>query len=146
MDCESIRTISLHFGVCLPMNFTSIVCHQFLLARVDGLPIREGLYGSSGIKLSSRWRIEPVYLKTFPQRHPRSMQHYPKIAVADGEDRANLFARHTIHFAHGKNGTDFFRQFEEAMTRDLPEFGTMHHLIRLGFPFMRPVIVVPETD
>src|SRR5436189_6039129 len=81
----------------------------------------------------SRWRIEPVYLKTFPQRHPRSMQHYPKIAVADGEDRANLFARHTIHFAHGKNGTDFFRQFEEAMTHDLPEFGTMHHLIRLGF-------------
>src|SRR5438874_9356054 len=33
-------------------------------------------------------------------------------------------------------GTDFFRQFEEAMTHDLPEFGTMHHLIRLGFPFM----------
>ena len=56
------------------------------------------------------------------------MQHYPKIAVADGEDRANLFAGHSIHFAH-----------------HLPELGTMHHLIRLGFPFMRPVIVIPKT-
>ena len=51
IDCESIRTISLHLGVCLPMNFTSIVCHQFLLARTDGLPIGDGLYGSSGITL-----------------------------------------------------------------------------------------------
>jgi hypothetical protein len=51
MDCESIRTISLHFGVCLPMNFTSIVCHQFLRARTDGLPIGDGLYSLSGIKL-----------------------------------------------------------------------------------------------
>ena len=48
---ESIRTISRHLGVCLPMNFTSIVCHQFLRARTDGLPIGDGLYGSSGIKL-----------------------------------------------------------------------------------------------
>src|SRR5213078_1412595 len=32
------------------MNFTSIVCHQFLRARTDGLPIGDGLYGSSGIR------------------------------------------------------------------------------------------------
>ena len=74
------------------------------------------------------------------------MQHYPKFAVADGEDRANLFARHTIHFAHGKNGTDFFRQFREAVAHDLPELGPMHHLIRLGFPFMRPEVMIPKTD
>ena len=29
-----------------------MVCHQFLLAKTDGLPIGEGLYGSSGITLS----------------------------------------------------------------------------------------------
>src|SRR5438874_10733221 len=94
----------------------------------------------------SRWRVEPVDLKTFPQRHPRSMQHYPKIAVADGEGRANLFARHTIQFAHGKNGTDFLRQFREAVAHDLPELGPMHHLIRLGSPFMRPEAMLPQTD
>src|SRR5437773_7869640 len=97
-------------------------------------------------RCSSRWRIAPIHLKTFPQRHPRSMQHYPKIAVADREDRANLFTGHTIHFAHREDGTDFFRQFREAIAHDLPEFGTMHHLIRLGFPFMRPEVVIPKTD
>src|SRR6266480_7036529 len=101
MDCESIRTISLHFGVCWPMNFTSIVCHQFLLARVDGLPIGEGLYDSSGIKLF----LPLVYRTSLSQDIPAApsaldAQHYPKIAVADGEDRANLFAGHSIHFAH----------------------------------------------
>src|SRR5882757_3538182 len=94
---------------------------------------------------SSRWRIEPVHLKTFPQRHPRSMQHYPKIAVADGENRANLFAGHIIHFAHGKNGADFLRRSREAKAHHLPEFGAMHYLIRLGFPFMGPEVVVPKT-
>src|SRR5206468_4175275 len=95
---------------------------------------------------SSRWRIEPVDLKTFPQRHPRSMQHYPEIAIGDRQDRANLLARHIIHLPHGKNGADFFRRFREAIAHDLPEFGTMHHLIRLGFPFVRTEIMVPETD
>jgi len=51
IDCDKIRTISRHLGVCLPMNFTSIVCHQFLRARTDGLPIGDGLYGSPGITL-----------------------------------------------------------------------------------------------
>src|SRR5437762_208566 len=68
MDCESIRTISLHFGVCLPMNFTRIVCHQFLLARVDGLTIGEGLYGSSGIKLSPPAGVSNQFIS----RHSRS--------------------------------------------------------------------------
>src|SRR5436190_11737404 len=95
---------------------------------------------------SSCWRIEPVHLKTFPQRHPRSMQHYPKIAVADGEDRANLFAGHSIHFAHREYGTNSFRQFREAIAHDLPELGTMHHLIRLGFPFMRSEVMIPKAD
>ena len=36
---------------------------------------------------------------------------------------------HIIHFAH-----------------HLPELGTMHHLIRLGFPFMRPEVMIPKTD
>src|SRR5438045_6976446 len=94
----------------------------------------------------SRWCIEPVYLKTFPQRHPRSMQHYPKIAVADGEDRANLFAGHTIHFAHREYGTNFFRQLRETIAHHLPELGTMHHLIRLRFSFMRSVVCILKTD
>src|SRR5215467_9859375 len=91
---------------------------------------------------SSCWRIEPIHLKTFSQRHTRPMQHYPKIAIADGKNRANVFARHAIHFAHGENGTDFFRQFREAIAHHLPELSTMHHLIRLGFPFMRPEVVI----
>src|SRR6516165_11076789 len=95
---------------------------------------------------SSRWCIEPVHLKTFSQRHPRSMQHYPKIAVTDREDCADLFAGHIIHFAHGENGTDFFRQFREAVAHDLPELGAMHDLIRLGFPFVRSEIMIPKTD
>src|SRR5205085_2570026 len=82
---------------------------------------------------SSLCFIEPVHLKTFPQRHPRSMKHYPEIAVADGEDRANLFARHSIHFAHREYGTNFFRQLRETIAHYLPELGTMHHLMRLGF-------------
>ena len=28
----------------------------------------------------------------------------------------------------------------------LPELGTIYHLIRLAFPFMRTEIMVPETD
>jgi hypothetical protein len=32
------------------------------------------------------------------------MQHYPKIAIADRKNRANVVARHTIHFAHRKEG------------------------------------------
>src|SRR6187397_932483 len=95
---------------------------------------------------SFRWRIEPVQFKTFPQRHPRSMQHYPKIAVADREDGANIFTSHTIHFAHRKDRTDFFRQFREAITHHLPELDTMHHLIWLGFPFMRPEVMLPKTN
>src|SRR5215467_7229008 len=94
---------------------------------------------------SSRCRIEPVHLKTFPQRHTRPMQHYPKIAIADRKNCANVFATHTIHFTHRKNSADLFRQFREAITHHLPELGTMHHLIRLGFPFMRPEVVVPKT-
>src|SRR6266550_9525463 len=82
------------------------------------------------LSCSSRWRIEPVHLKTFPQRHPCSMQHYPKIAVAEGEGRAHLFAEHTIHFAHRKNGTNFFRQFRKAVAHDLPELGTILFLVR----------------
>src|SRR5262245_15718380 len=95
---------------------------------------------------SSRWRVEPVHLETFPQRHPRSMQHYPKIAITDREDCADLFAGHTIHFPHRKDGTDLFRQLREAITHHLPELGAMHNLIRLGFPFMRPEIMIPKTD
>src|SRR6266568_49773 len=52
IDCDRIRTISRHLGVCLPMKMTSLVCNQFRRARTDGLPIGEGLYGSSGITLS----------------------------------------------------------------------------------------------
>src|SRR5205814_1778507 len=52
IDRDKIRTISRHFGVCLPINFTSMVCHQFRRARTDGFPIGDGLYGSSGITLS----------------------------------------------------------------------------------------------
>src|SRR5437016_11494029 len=52
IDCDRIRTISRHLGVCLPMKITSLVCNQFRRARTDGLPIGEGLYGSSGITLS----------------------------------------------------------------------------------------------
>src|SRR5262245_35359308 len=95
---------------------------------------------------SSRCFIEPIHLKTLPQCHSRSMQHYPEIAVADREDRANLSARHAIHFAHGKNGTDFFRQFRKAVSHYLPELGTMHHLIRLRFPLVWTEIVVPKAD
>src|SRR5215831_1841679 len=94
---------------------------------------------------SSRWRIEPIHLKTFPQRHARSMQHYPKIAVRNRQRRADLLARHSVHFTHREHRTDLFRQFREAITHHLPEFGTMHHLIRLGFPFMRPEVVIPKT-
>src|SRR5262245_65477063 len=86
---------------------------------------------ASGV--SSRCFIEPIHLKTFPQRHPRPMQHYPEIAVADREDRANLSARHAIHFAHGKNGTDFLRQFRKAVSHYLPSLGTMRQLIPLRF-------------
>src|SRR6266700_3250668 len=49
IDCDKMRTISRHFGVCLPMKMTSLVCHQFRRARTDGLPIGDGLYGSSAI-------------------------------------------------------------------------------------------------
>src|SRR5262245_10688052 len=94
---------------------------------------------------SSRCFIEPIHLKTLPQCHSRPMQHYPEIAVADREDRANLFTRHSIHFAHGKNGTDFFRQLGEAISHYLPEFSAVHHLVRLRFPFVRTEIVVPKT-
>src|SRR5438445_13668717 len=52
IDCDRIRTISRHLGVCLPMKMTSLVCNQFRRARTDGLPIGEGVYGSSGITLS----------------------------------------------------------------------------------------------
>jgi len=52
IDCDRIQTISRHLGVCLPMKITSLVCNQFRRARTDGLPIGEGLYGSSGITLS----------------------------------------------------------------------------------------------
>src|SRR5436190_15759063 len=55
-----MRTISRHLGVCLPMNFTSMVCHQFLRARTDGFPIGDGLYGSSGITLSLPSAIKPA--------------------------------------------------------------------------------------
>ena len=40
---ERIRTISRHFGVCLPMKMTSFVWNQFLRARTDGLPMGVGL-------------------------------------------------------------------------------------------------------
>src|SRR6516225_4775048 len=48
-DFDKMRTISWHFGVCLPMKITSFVCHQLRRARTEGLPIGDGLYGSSGI-------------------------------------------------------------------------------------------------
>lgn len=57
---------------------------------------------------SSRWRIKPIHLKTFEERHARAMQHHPEIAVRDRENRANLLTGHFIHFAHRKNGADFF--------------------------------------
>src|SRR5216117_3067411 len=86
---------------------------------------------------SSRWRVEPVHLKAFPERHARSMQHHPEVAVGDGQDGANLLTGHTVHFAHRENSTDFFWQFREAIT---------HHLVRLGFPFVRSEVVIPKTD
>src|SRR6266487_2625014 len=49
IDCDKMRTISRHFGVRLPMKMTSLVCNQFRRARTDGLPIGDGLYGSSAI-------------------------------------------------------------------------------------------------
>src|SRR6266498_560079 len=52
IDCDRIRTMSRHFGVCLPMKITSLVCSQLRRARTDGLPIGDGLYRSSGITLS----------------------------------------------------------------------------------------------
>ena len=52
----------------------------------------------------------------------------------------------TSSISHREYGTDLFRQFREAITHHLPELGTMHHLIRLGFPFMRPEVMIPETD
>src|SRR6266436_2081924 len=95
---------------------------------------------------SSRWRVKPVRLKAFPERHARSMQHHPEVAVANRQDCTNLPARHFIHFTHRENSTDFFWQFREAITHHLPEFRAMHHLVRLGFPFMRPEVVIPKTD
>src|SRR5215469_9444897 len=48
-DFDRMRTISWHFGVCLPMKMTSLVCHQLRRARTEGLPIGDGLYGFSDI-------------------------------------------------------------------------------------------------
>jgi hypothetical protein len=54
IDRDKMRTILRHLGVYLPISFTSMVCHQLLRARTDGLPIGDGLYGSSGIRLFLR--------------------------------------------------------------------------------------------
>src|SRR6266513_4116291 len=67
---------------------------------------------------SSRWRVEPVHLKAFPESHPCSMEHHPEVAVGDGQDGANLFAGHTVHFAHREGGADVFRQFIDAVAHD----------------------------
>jgi hypothetical protein len=40
---ERMRTMSRHFGVCFPMQMTSLVCHQLRLATIEGLPIGDGL-------------------------------------------------------------------------------------------------------
>src|SRR4029453_10358390 len=95
---------------------------------------------------SSRWRVEPVHLKAFPERHARSMQHHPEVAVGDGQDGANLLTGHTVHFAHRENSTDFFWQFRKAITHYLPELSPMHHRIWLRLPLMRTEVVVPKTD
>src|SRR6266487_1189508 len=60
IDCDKIRTISRHFGVCLPMKITSLVCSQLRRATTDGLPIGDGLYRSSGITLSLPSPIKPA--------------------------------------------------------------------------------------
>src|SRR5437762_4244508 len=60
IDCDKMRTISRHFGVCLPMKMTSLVCHQFRRARTDGLPMGDGLYSSSAITLSLPSAIKPA--------------------------------------------------------------------------------------
>src|SRR5215467_3073990 len=95
---------------------------------------------------SSRWRIEPVHLKTFAERHARAMQHHPEIAIRDRENRANLITRHAVHFAHSENSADLFWQLREAITQHLPKLTAMHHLVRIGLPLMRPKIMVPKTD
>src|SRR5438034_1878276 len=60
---------------------------------------------------SSRWLIEPIHLETFPQRHTRSMQHDPQIAIGDRQNRANLLARHIVHFTHVKTSRTFCGSF-----------------------------------
>src|SRR5437879_12722990 len=72
---------------------------------------------------SSRWLIEPIHLETFAQRHTRSMQHDPQIAIGDRQNRANLLARHIVHFTHCENITYFLWQFRETITHRLPELG-----------------------
>src|SRR6266536_4238897 len=64
---------------------------------------------------SSRCFVEPVHLKTFPQRHTRPVQHYPTIAISDRQDRANLLARHVVHFTHRENISDFLLQPRKAI-------------------------------
>src|SRR5437773_11935608 len=98
------------------------------------------------LRSSPCWFVEPVDLKAFPQRHPRSMQHHPEVAVGDGQDRAHLLTGHTVHFAHRENSMDFFWQFRKAITYYLPELTPMHHLVRLRLPLMRTAVVVPKTD
>src|SRR5215475_8971811 len=95
---------------------------------------------------SSRWRIEPVHLKTFAERHARAMQHHPEIDVRDRENRANLLTRHAVHFAHSENSPDLFWQLREAITQHLPKLTPMHHFVRLGPPFMWSLVVIPKTD
>src|SRR5215510_3392838 len=49
------------------MNFTSVVCHQFLRASTEGFPAGDGLYGSSGIRL-----FLPLFYRTNSSQDTRS--------------------------------------------------------------------------
>jgi len=74
------------------------------------------------------------------------MQHDPKIAVGDRQDRANLFAGDIVHFAHREYVADLLRKFRQTILHHLPELAAMHDLVRFRFPFLRPFVVVPKSD
>jgi hypothetical protein len=115
---------------------------------------KQGAFVPGAIWLSVKLRLagihgaillfKPVDLQAPAQAKPSTMEHYPEVALADIEQRADLLASDFLHLAHNENPGDVLRQSGHAFTKGFPELRFIQGLTRVRRPIGRPVFRCPS--
>src|SRR5579862_3080410 len=111
----------------------------------DTPPIRllVGLRSPSKVLTNaSRLFSEPVGLQAVAQRHTRTVEHHPQVALRNIQQGADFLAFNPIYFTQVESGGNFSRQLVGAIAVGLPK----HFVIQafaLVWPLLWGKVVIP---